>query len=135
VTGKKICTHVHLIVPKERPSTQTQLVLINEIPYQCSLGVQKSPHRDADFKEVWHRGASDPATSSFAVVSGESLVVNACKMGKGRPLLREDVEDAIDQTFPRRSTPATFASVQLDGTAQGDRGVVLSARPCTRPRP
>lgn len=100
-TGKRIRQR---IAAADLPiTTDTGLVLMNAIPFQCSLGISPiGKDRDAVFRLAWeHGGRAFFQSRLMHWYRGGDLVVNACTVGKdgGRPL-RDEVEDAIADVVP-----------------------------------
>lgn len=100
-TGRQIRRYAHLLVPDDWDKPSAQLVLLNAVPYQCSLGSTPSRYRDCVFRAAWAAGGADFFQERLLqwYLPGD-LVVNACTKGSsGRPL-REDVESAIAALLP-----------------------------------
>lgn len=80
-------------------SENSQLVLMNAVQYQCSLGESTKIHRDAVFQEVWRQGGKDDfrkrLSGIFSCERGD-LVINACTRGNSRESLRDMVKEVID---------------------------------------
>ena len=100
-TGVRIREFAGCLLPEAWDPSTSQIVLINAIPFQCSLGVSTQHHRDAVFKAVWAAGgrALFQARLRRWYQRGD-LVVNACTKGATEIPLRQEVEDAIDELLP-----------------------------------
>lgn len=131
-TGKRIRQR---IAAAGLPITaDTGLVLINAIPFQCSLG--KSPigkDRDTVFRLAWERGGRAFFQSRLMHWYREGdLVVNACTVGKdGHRPLREDVEDAIEDAVPdalrfRRYHPFSWFNAARVSTTWEPKAALVS---------
>ncbi len=115
-TGRHIRKRAGLLVPPGWNSNETQLHLINAIPYQCSLGQATRLYRSKVFREAWDSGAREYFQERLQQIYRKGdLVVNACTVGKPGPLLRALVEAAIEEVFPhalrsRREHPFRWMS-------------------------
>lgn len=91
-----------------KPNDNFALILMNSVPYQCSLGNSLSgPHniwarktRDMVFRACWEKAKQDFCERLSGYLTEQTLVINACtrgenKGGSGGRWLRDLVEDAI----------------------------------------
>lgn len=115
-TGRHIRKRAGLLVPPGWNSNETQLHLINAIPYQCSLGQATRLYRSKVFREAWDSGARAYFQGRLKQIYHQGvLVVNACTVGKPGPSLRALVEVAIEEVLPhalrsRREHPFRWMS-------------------------
>jgi hypothetical protein len=96
--------------------SEAGLILLNAIPFQCSLGSQDTPasgskpsvnwrkRRDEVFRQVWNSGGRELFLDRLRSwhCRGDTLV-NACTRGRSGKPLRDLVEEAI-RTHPCLST-------------------------------
>lgn len=103
-TGQRLAVHA-LSLPGLQESSNTPLVLINAIQYQCSLGVKTALYRDEVFLATWHEfGRSNFVARLKALHRPNDLVVCACTEGRSARsgvALRQLVFDAIVDALPR----------------------------------
>lgn len=72
------------------------LILLNAIPYQCSLGLPTGCFRDEIFKIVWNTdGENDFVVRLRNVYRQGDVIVNCCTKGNGKKELRKIVQEAI----------------------------------------
>ena len=115
-TGRHIRKRAGLLVPPCWNKNETQLYLINAIPYQCSLGQATRLYRSKVFREAWDSGARAYFQERLKLIYRQGdLVVNACTVGKPGPSLRALVEAAIEEVLPnslrsRREHPFRWMS-------------------------
>jgi len=115
-TGRHIRKRVELLAPPGWNSNETQLHVINAIPYQCSLGQATRLYRSKVFREAWDCGARAYFQERLQQTYRQGdLVVNACTVGKPGPSLRALVEAAIEEVLPdalrsRREHPFRWMS-------------------------
>jgi hypothetical protein len=98
-TGVNIRRLLQRVLEKVRPvSENSELVLMNAVQYQCSLGELPKIHRDAVFQKVWSEGAKEDFRERLQDVFRQGdVVINACTRGKTTPPLRDMVKDVIDE--------------------------------------
>ena len=73
-----------------------ELILMNTIQYQCSLGFDTKDCRDKIFIKCWNDfGKSDLENRLKSLFNSGDIVINACTAGKTKPKLREIVENKI----------------------------------------
>lgn len=94
-TGRNIRSHVHGI-PEAKDKG---LILLNAVPFQCSLGKTSRVYRDAIFPEMWRRdGQIDFESRLKRLVVKRDVVLNCCTEvldpASGR-LFRELVDASI----------------------------------------
>lgn len=100
-TGRLLRLRTHLLLPDGWDAERADLVLVNAVPYQCSLGGLPIEHRDAVFREAWRSGGREFFIQRLLQwYRPGDLVANACTKGGAKPYLREMVEDAIDDALP-----------------------------------
>lgn len=115
-TGRHIRKRAGLLVPPDWNSFESQLHLINAIPYQCSLGQATRLYRSKVFREAWASGAREYFQERLQQIYCKGdLVVNACTVGKPGSSLRALVEAAIEELLPdalrsRREHPFRWMS-------------------------
>lgn len=115
-TGRHIRKRAGLLVPLGWNSFESQLHLINAIPYQCSLGQATRLYRSKVFREAWASGAREYFQERLQQIYRKGdLVVNACTVGKPGSSLRALVEAAIEELLPdalrsRREHPFRWMS-------------------------
>lgn len=74
------------------------LVLMNAIQYQCSLGFPTKHFRDKVFIKTWECfGKTEFKYRLNKLVSVDDIVVNCCTAGNGKIKLRTLVKDAISE--------------------------------------
>ena len=74
------------------------LILMNAVPYQCSLGVDTKLFRDIVFRKLWDMGAKELFVERFKkIYKNGDLVLNCCTDGNSKPTLKKLVHDAILQ--------------------------------------
>ncbi|MCW5649696.1 MAG: hypothetical protein KIS62_08125 [Ramlibacter sp.] len=128
-TGKHVRRHV---AAADLPiGASSGLVLMNAIPFQCSLGERPiGPARDAVFRLAWNSGGREFFQRRLRHWCREGdLLVNACTVGRdGLRPLREEVEEAIETALPsalrfrryhpfRWFNPAMAAATWTPGTS------------------
>ena len=113
-------------------TADTGLVLMNAIPFQCSLGISPiGKDRDTVFRLAWERGGRGFFQNRLMHWYRDGdLVVNACTVGKdGQRPLRDEVEDAIAEVVPhalrfRRYHPFSwFNSARASSTWEPKAGI------------
>ncbi len=107
---KDICapTRDFLALSFVHPQDVFALILMNSVPYQCSLGKNLGgpenigPRKDRDkvFMACWGKAKQDFCNRLTRYLTEETLVINACtrgehRVGTGYQWLRNLVEDAI----------------------------------------
>lgn len=79
-------------------SDDSQVVLMNAVQYQCSLGEATKAHRDLVFREAWRRGGEADFKERLCETYRQGdLVINACTRGNRKEYLRDLVKSAIEQ--------------------------------------
>lgn len=98
-TGVNIRRLLQRVLGKARPVNEnSELVLMNAVQYQCSLGELPKQHRDAVFLAVWSTGGKEDFRKRLKDVFRQGdLVINACTRGKTTPPLRDMVKEVIDE--------------------------------------
>jgi hypothetical protein len=94
------------------------LILMNAIPYQCSLGYPTSRFRDAIFRKAWEgEGAALFVRRLTAYMRIDDVVANCCTRGcpSEEPELRALVQLRLKEAFPelepmRRTHPSSWYS-------------------------
>lgn len=73
------------------------LILVNAIPYQCSLGQSTSLYRDDVFNAIWTQGGKEDFISTLknVITSDKDIIINSCTKGNKKPELRALVQSAI----------------------------------------
>ena len=100
-TGFNIRKLLHkVLLSVGHDSESSQLVLMNAVQYQCSLGEPTKNHRDAVFQKVWSLGGKEDfrerLSGVFSRVRG-GIVINACTRGNTSEPLRDMVKVVIDE--------------------------------------
>ncbi|WP_274025983.1 hypothetical protein [Vibrio parahaemolyticus] len=81
-----------------------EVLLVNAIQYQCSLGVDTAAFRDDVFRSAWDDfGKSDFEKRLKYYFKDGDLIVNACTKGARKPYLREQVENSIFNALNKSS--------------------------------
>lgn len=94
-TGVQIRQHIAAIVT-DLGGPISDLLLVNAIQYQCSLGVPTSRYRDTVFRRVWEKGgAEDFSTRLKQLYRPGDMLLNCCTGGDPRTGLRQLVTQAI----------------------------------------
>lgn len=97
-TGQNIRSHLRSVLSTYKLNSY-DLILINAIQYQCSLGLPTRIFRDQVFRQVWSSfGRADFVNRLTKIYRYGDLLVNACTKGNTKdkaPELRRLVEDAI----------------------------------------
>ncbi|MBE3897353.1 hypothetical protein HJ156_22025 [Vibrio parahaemolyticus] len=94
--GKVLNTHVHK--PKGLEGTIFNVVLVNAVQFQTSLGVSPpSIHRDNVFRAVWKRGGDEDFRSRLTnYVEQDDIVINACTVGKEPRVIQVSLREAVE---------------------------------------
>jgi hypothetical protein len=117
-TGALIRTHIRSINGLQ-DCLDFGLILMNAIPFQCSLGYSTSCFRDCVFRKVWNSGAKEIFVRRLNLYFREGdKVVNCCTKGcpsNGELELRALVQGAIQEAYPnvepmRRTHPSSWWS-------------------------
>lgn len=117
-TGQLIRTHIKTMQCFE-PYLNYGLILMNAVPYQCSLGYPTSRFRDAVFRTVWEReGAELFVRRLTSYLRTGDVVANCCTRGcpsNEEPELRALVQLRLKEAFPaldpiRRTHPSSWYS-------------------------
>jgi hypothetical protein len=131
-TGENIKKHLLDVCPALAALRgEHALILVNAVQYQCSLGATPAEYRDLVFREAWASGGKEDFESRLRrIVRPGDVLINACTTGKGRPALRELVEQSVETALNRKSDhrmfhPATWG--RLFNTARKYR-TEISAR-------
>ena len=75
------------------------LVIINAIQYQCSLGEIPSKYRDKVFADCWYFfGKNNFKKRLISLYKNGDVIINACTAGKKTPKIRNLVQEAINQS-------------------------------------
>ena len=102
-TGSHLRKFAHLLQAGLPGEVDPGLVLLNAVPFQCSLGKRPiDADRDLVFRGAWKRGAREGCQQRLLHWYREGdLIVNACTIGgAGGPPLRMEVEAAIGEALP-----------------------------------
>ena len=79
-------------------SKNSQVVLMNAVQFQCSLGESTNDHRDVVFRKAWREGGEqDFRERLLDTFRKGDVVLNACTRGKKKEYLRDMVKAVIDQ--------------------------------------
>lgn len=79
-------------------SENSQVVLMNAVQYQCSLGESTKDHRDVVFQEAWREGGEqDFRERLIDTIRQGDVVINACTRGNKKVHLRDMVKAVIDE--------------------------------------
>lgn len=111
-TGVQIRKHIATIVagPGEPLS---ELILVNAIQHQCSLGVATHRYRDKVFRNLWVTGgAADFEARLTEVYRPGDMLLNCCTRGDPRKGLRQLVTAAIRNSLgavPLHSGPHPYS--------------------------
>jgi len=74
----------------------SELILVNAIQYQCSLGVATSRFRDKIFRNLWTNGAvADFEKRLTHIYQTGDMLLNCCTKGNTSESLRQVVTSAI----------------------------------------
>lgn len=79
-----------------------QVLLVNAIQYQCSLGKSTNQFRDEVFRKMWEDGGRCSLVerlSSYYQIG--DTVINCCTKGSSAPYLRDLVQCAIEEIVPK----------------------------------
>lgn len=100
-TGRQIRKFASELARSIGVTVDADLVILNAVPYQCSLGKSTALHRSAVFRRVWASGGLEFFLARLRTWYREGdVIVNACTIGgPGKPL-RDDVEEGIETAFP-----------------------------------
>ena len=99
-TGDQIRRHIAEILRELSPSPPSELILVNAIQYQCSLGVDTEVHRDEVFRRFWEKGGRrDFEERLTQVYNPGDLLLNCCTDGKPTKGLRKLVTAAIHDSL------------------------------------
>ncbi|POZ53865.1 hypothetical protein [Methylovulum psychrotolerans] len=92
------------------PTNDRELILVNAIQYQCSLGVDTEVFRYDIFTDVWNDFGETNFIERFSSLLKEGdFVINACTQGnESGPFLRDLVETAIINVIGSGSDLHTF---------------------------
>lgn len=72
------------------------LIILNAVQYQCSLGEDTKKYRDKVFIECWNKFArNDFKKRLLNTYESGDIIINACTAGKTKPKLREIVKSTI----------------------------------------
>ncbi|WP_422767520.1 hypothetical protein ACOX9X_07095 [Photobacterium leiognathi subsp. mandapamensis] len=84
--------------------SEYEVLLMNAIQYQCSLGVDTAAFRDDVFRDAWSDfGKSDFEKRLKYYYKDCDLIVNSCTKGAKKPYLRELVESSIFNALNKSS--------------------------------
>ena len=107
-TGVRIRKHIATIV-EDLGGQLSELILVNAIQYQCSLGVATHHYRDEVFRELWSNGgAGDFERRLKQIYRPGDMLFNCCTGSDPRNGLRQLVTAAIRKslgTAPLHSGP------------------------------
>lgn len=111
-TGVQIRKHIASIVAG-LGGQLSELILVNAIQYQCSLGVATRHYRDTVFRTLWaNGGASDFERRLTQVYRPGDMLFNCCTGSDPRKGLRQLVTAAIRNSLgavPLHSGPHPFS--------------------------
>lgn len=114
-TGRLIAGNLHKVLGLEEAALP--LILINAVPYQCSLGKVPSICRDAVFAEYWEHAGRDQFVQRLSkIYRPGDILVCACTRGNvsaPKNQLRQRVWEAmcslkLDAEIHRRNHPCTW---------------------------
>lgn len=112
-TGYKIRQHIAEILRGLSTSPPSELILVNAIQYQCSLGKTPVIHRDKVFRRFWENGARIDFEERLAqVYKPGDMLLNCCTDGNPTKNLRLLVTSAIQNSLgmvPLHSGPHPFS--------------------------
>lgn len=104
ITGSNIRKYMGSTVSILPKNGKYELLIVNAVQYQCSMGVNTKAFRDKNFRNAW---------SSFACLNFEKrlrkyfkdgdIIINCCTKGSGSPELRVMVELSIKKSIGRAS--------------------------------
>jgi len=78
------------------------LIILNAVQYQCSLGKGTTEHRDKVFIECWNTFArNDFKKRLLSIYESGDIIINACTAGTVKPKLREMVKSTITKLIGR----------------------------------
>jgi hypothetical protein len=94
-TGKQIRKHITKIVTDPQ-GCLSELILINAIQYQCSLGISTDRYRDEIFYSFWQNGGKENFERRLkCLYRPMDMLFNCCTKGSSRKDLRHLVTAAI----------------------------------------
>ena len=115
-TGEMIRRHLSEALSVNRLQSY-DLILVNAIQHQCSLGLSTDLYRDQIFRAIWNEGGRENFESRMKQLYRKGdIVVNCCTKGndyKTKTALRYFVEHEIRKTLPgvnsiKRMHPAAW---------------------------
>lgn len=101
-TGTQIRKHIAQIIKDadKQFSGLSELILVNAIQYQCSLGMDTRQYRDKVFRDLWERGGAEDFKRRLKQLYRQGdMLMNCCTGGKSRLGLRQLVTDAIHNSL------------------------------------
>jgi hypothetical protein len=98
-TGFQIRQHLTKL-PLESDISTLELILVNSIQYQCSLGVNAKIHRDKVFRRFWEEGGQENFEERLKqLYSLGDVLLNCCTDGNPSKGIRNLVTSAIHNSL------------------------------------
>ncbi|MGH8158260.1 MAG: hypothetical protein ACREPQ_09080 [Rhodanobacter sp.] len=97
VTGRNIRNYIWAVLKGVEIPEDTEVVLMNAIQYQCSLGEKTGVCRDEVFDKLWwNKGEGDFENRIRDLARLGDVIFNCCTRGKGRHQL---INEAVEKSF------------------------------------
>jgi hypothetical protein len=110
-TGALIRKHLRYLTGLEF-FVNFEVILINAVQYQCSLGCATKKYRDRVFLEYWNQAGKENFTRRLeSIYRPEDVIINCCTKGNGSVALRDVVQNSIpDNMMPviRKTHPSSW---------------------------
>jgi hypothetical protein len=103
-TGRNIRKYMHSTVTILPKCSSYELLIMNAVQYQCSMGVDTKAFRDRNFRNSWEAFARINFEKRLKkYFNHKDIVINCCTKGDKVPELRFLVENSIRNALGRGS--------------------------------
>ena len=105
------------------------LVLMNAVPYQCSLGIATKHFRDDVFKIIWENGCRKFFIDRLSQIIRKNIVIaNCCTKGDDKNMpLYQYVAEAIEETGSKQDVQLDHPCVRWQTATNDQKEKVVAA--------